>query len=125
MDQSTRAAVVARYAAIAGPGSVVPHSWEEINNIALQLEIESQDPELAQVLKGKMSAALEHEVLTGEWSIEPPAKRDLQAEHEAAIESALAGLTIKGIDQVEADHRAQRAQHETARLNSLRMVGQA
>lgn len=123
MDHLTRSAVVARYGAIAGPDAIVPHSWEEINNIALQLEIDGQDPELAQVLKGKMTASLEQEVLCGAWSAEPPAKRDFQAERQEAIAKALESLPVKSPEELAAEQAARNAESETARRNSLRLVG--
>ena len=123
MDHLTRSAVVARYGAIAGSDAIVPHSWEEINNIALQLEIEGQDPELAQVLRGRMTASLEQEVLTGAWSAEPPAKRDFQAERQEAISKALESLPVKNPEELAAEQTARNAELETARLNSLRLVG--
>jgi len=92
VDASTRSAVVARYAAIAGIDSVVPTSWEQINNLTLQLVIEERDPELAAVLKGVVPAELEQRIAEGKWAAEAPAQRDLKAERDAAMKVAMARM---------------------------------
>lgn len=120
MHPNTRTAVIARFAAIAGADAIVPTSWEQIGNLGLKLQIEAQDPELAQVLKNQMPAALELDVLQGNWSIDAPAERDLRAEKAAAINAALANLPpVKSMAEMEAERDARLAQQEADRRNSF------
>ena len=122
MNAITRAALLKRISKYFPEGSAVPKRWEEIP-FSTQLLIEVNDAEAAQVFKGRMSAELEAQVLSGQWSSEPVAPRDFRKEHEAEIQASLANLTIEGQEALKARIDQQNAQHEQARQNSLRMVG--
>lgn len=109
VSPSCRSAVVARYAAIAGENAVVPTSWDQINNLTLQLMIEDRDPELAAVLRGVVPAELEQRIAEGKWGGEAPVQRDLKAERDAAMKAVMA--------RMEEDLQALREQND--RRNAL------
>lgn len=102
-------------------GAVVPQSWDELP-LTTRLVIETNDAEAAAVFKGEMSAELEAQVLTGKWSAEVPAPRDLRAEKEAAIQAVLSQLQPKSPEQLEAERLDRLAGQQEARINSAVMA---
>lgn len=122
MDASTRAALIKRISQHFPEGSVIPETWEEVP-LTTRLIIETQDAEAAAVFKGQMNSELEAQVLSGQWSNEPTAFRDLAAEREAQIQASLAQLTIRGQEELEQRLQERLANEQVARQNSLRMVG--
>lgn len=105
MHPATRAAVIKRYQAIVGVDAIVPTEWNQIGNLTLQMAIEQADPELAAVLKGQMNGDLEIAVAEGSLSDKAPAPRDLKAEHDAAINEAMAKLAEDAQAMREANER--------------------
>ncbi len=120
----TRAALIKRISQHFPEGSVIPERWEEIP-FTTQMVIEVNDPEACSVWKGRgfMTAEVEQAVLNKTWSSEARSPRDFAAEHEAKIQASLAQLDIQGQEALEAQIEARRESEETARQNSLRMVG--
>lgn len=123
MDLSTRASLVRRIGKYLPDDAAVPQSWDELP-LTVKLLVEQNDPEAAKVFKGPghMPAELEAKVLSGDWSSDAPATRNLAAEKQAEINAILAGLPIKGQDQLEAEHQARLARLEEARRNSQVMA---
>lgn len=122
MNASTRAALIKRISQYFPEGSAIPERWEEIP-FTTQLVIEVNDGEAAQVFKGRMSAELEAQVLSGQWSDEAPEPRDFRKEHEAELQAALESLTYENQEQIQARFAQEQADHAQARQNSLRLVG--
>lgn len=121
MDVSTRRLIIQRAARFFDSG-VVPQSWEALT-LQQRLEIEHHDPELAAVWQDKMPAALEEQVLSGKWSAEPPAVRDLAAEREAAINEYFASRPApKSAEELEREVQERIAEQEQARRNSAVMA---
>ena len=126
MDSQTRAALIKRLSPFFDKDEVVPNTWGEIP-LTIRLNIESQDFEAASVFKGRgfMSAEVESKVLSGTWSSDPAPTRNFDKERRDALDAAAAALTFSTPEEIEAKHQQRRLDEEAARINSLRIVGQA
>jgi hypothetical protein len=119
MDPRSRASLIKRYQAIAGKDAIVPTSWEQIGSLGLKLKVESDDPELASVLKGQMPADLELAVISGKWSEEAPAPRDEKAEREAAVAKWFADHPVASPEEQQRQLNERLAEQEQMRINSM------
>lgn len=126
MDSQTRAALLKRLSPFFDKDEIIPQTWDEIP-LSTRLNIETQDSEAASVFKGRgfMSNEVESKVLAGHWESDPLPTRDFAAERREALNAAAAALTFSSPEEIEAKHQQDRIDQEAARLNSLRIVGQA
>ena len=104
MDPRSRAALVNRVSALIGSDRPCPTSWGQLS-VSDQLLIAERDPEVAQVLQGKMLPAVEVAVLTGTFANQAPV---VQTEAE---------LRQAAVDQWIADHPLMDEAESAAQLN--------
>jgi len=123
MPLSSRAAVLNRLAAVIQLATDRPavKVWGDLS-VTEQLLVEAQDSVLASVLKGRMSAATELEVMSGKFAdVAPVVKSEAELRAEAVNEWLAAHPTPTPEEQA-ARLRERQAENEQARVNSYVMA---
>ena len=124
MPLSSRAAVLKRLAAAIPLADDRPavKGWNDLS-VTEQLIVEGADAELASVLRNQMTAAVEMNVLSGNFADVAPVVKSQAELREEAIAAWVAANPIASPEEQAAQLRERQAEHAQARQNSLRLVG--
>ena len=124
MPLSSLAAVLKRLAAAIPLADDRPavKGWNDLS-VTEQLIVEGADAELASVLRNQMTAAVEMNVLSGNFADVAPVVKSQAELREEAIAAWVAANPIASPEEQAAQLRERQADHAQARQNSLRMVG--
>ena len=119
MPLSSRAAVLKRLAAAIPLADDRPavKGWNDLS-LTEQLIVEGADAELASVLRNQMTAAVEMDVLSGNFADVAPVVKSQAQLRDEAIAAWVAANPIPSPEEQEAQLRERQAEHEAARLNS-------
>ena len=119
MPLSSRAAVLKRLAAAIPLADDRPavKGWNDLS-VTEQLIVEGADAELASVLRNQMSAAVEMDVLSGNFADVAPVVKSQAELREEAIAAWVTANPIPSPEEQAAQLRERQAENETSRINS-------
>ena len=119
MPLSSRAAVFKRLAAAIPLADDRPavKGWNDLT-VTEQLIVEGADAELASVLRNRMSAAVELDVLSGKFADVAPVVKSQAQLRDEAIAAWVTANPIASPEEQAAQLRERQAENETSRINS-------